>query len=207
MWGEVAFKLLLSFLQGKSMADDTPLVVKISDYYRRVVIGLSVLAGVSLAVMMLSTTFDTILRYFFNSPISGVFELNEVALVVCVFLGLAWCQVEKGHIRVTLLLIRLSPKAIVIMDTIGWVVAFIFVLIMAVQTWHYAEYAFSIKLFRWGKVQMPIWWAIGLVPISLWLLCIQFILDIWTNIYRLSGRLPLEISELRSLNQKSGKNE
>lgn len=184
------------------MTQKTRLVVRVSEYYRRFVAGFAIVSGVSLAVMMLSTTIDTSLRYFINRPIAGVFELNEVALVVCVFMGLAWCQIERGHIRVTLLLIRLPPRLIVIIDTVVWIVAFAFVMILVIQTWHYAEYAYSVKLFRWGKVQMPIWWAIGLVPISLLLLCIQFILDIWTNIWRLIGRLPMEIQELRPVDKK-----
>ena len=184
------------------MTQKKPLVVKLSEYYRRFVAGLAVVACVSIAVMMFSTTLDTIMRYLFNRPIAGVFELNEVILVVCVFMGLTWCQIERGHIRVTILLMRLSPRIVVIMDTIIWVVAFAFVMTLAIQTSHDAVYAYSIKLFRWGKIQMPIWWARGLVPICLWLLCIQFILDIWTNIWRLIGRLPLQIPEIRPTAQE-----
>ena len=178
------------------MTQKRPLVVKLSEYYKRFVAGFALAACVSIAVMMFSTTLDTIMRYFFNRPIAGVFELNEVILVVCVFMGLAWCQIERGHIRVTILLVRLSPRTIVIMDTIVWIVAFVFIMTLAIQTGHDAVYAYSVKLFRWGRIQMPIWWARALVPIGLWLLCIQYILDIWTNIYRLMGRLPLQIEKL-----------
>lgn len=173
-----------------------------SEYYRRFAIIAAIVACVSIAVMMFSTTLDTILRYLFNRPIAGVFELNEVILVVCVFMGLAWCQIERGHIRVTMGLMRLSPRKAVIMDTIVWVVALAFVMTLAIQTWHDAVYAYSIKLFRFGRVQMPIWWARGLVPIGLWLLCIQLILDIWTDIWRLIGRLPIQIPELRPIEQE-----
>jgi len=184
------------------MAEKKPLVVRVSEYYRRFAIIAAIVACVSIAVMMFSTTLDTILRYLFNRPIAGVFELNEVILVVCVFMGLAWCQIERGHIRVTMGLMRLSPRKAVIMDTIVWVVALAFVMTLAIQTWHDAVYAYSIKLFRFGTVQMPIWWARGLVPIGLWLLCIQLILDIWTDIWRLIGRLPIQIPELRPIEQE-----
>ena len=159
--------------------------------------------------MMFSTTVDTILRYVFNAPIPGIFELNEVILVVCVFMGLAWCQIERGHIRVTMGLVRLSSRNAVIVDTIVWIIALAFVAVVAAETWHDAVYAYSIKMFRWGTVQMPIWWARALVPIGLWLLCIQLVLDIWTDICRLIGRLPMEIPELRPVapphaNEKEG---
>jgi len=85
------------------------------------------------------------------------------------------------------------------MDTIVWIIAFAFVMVLAIETWHDAVYAYSIKMFRWGKVQMPIWWARALVPIGLWLLCIQILFDIWKNVCRLLGYLPVEIPELEEL--------
>jgi len=181
------------------MAEKKALVLRVSGFYRLFVTGLAVISCLTIAIMMFSTTIDTVLRYLFNSPIPGIFELNEVILVVCVFMGVAWCQVERGHIRVTVGLVRLSPRKAVILDTMVWIVALAFVLILAQQTWHDAVYAYSIKMFRWGKVQMPIWWARALVPIGLWLLAIQLILDIWTDICRLIGLLPTEIPELRAI--------
>ncbi len=181
------------------MAKKEALVLRISEYYKRVITGFAVISCVTIAIMMFSTTIDTILRYVFNRPIPGVFELNEVILVVCVFMGIAWCQVDRGHIRVTMLMVRMSRRKAVIMDTIVWIIALGFVMIMAIETWHDAVYAYSIKMFRWGTVQMPIWWARALVPICLWLLCIQLVLDIWADICRLIGRLPIEIPELRPI--------
>jgi len=186
-------------VMGKEMVDDKVLVLRIRDYYKIFVTGLAVISCLTIAIMMFSTTVDTILRYLFNSPIPGIFELNEVILVVCVFMGLAWCQVERGHIRVTMGLVRLSPRKAVFLDTIVWIVALAFVLVLAHQTWIDAAYAYSIKMFRWGKVQMPIWWARALVPIGLWLLAIQLVLDIWIDICRLIGVLPAEIPELKAI--------
>lgn len=181
------------------MADKKALVLTVSEYYKRFTIILAVISCSTIAIMMISTTIDTTARYLFNFPIAGVFEVNEVILVVCVFMGLAWCQIERGHIRVTILLARLSPKKALILDIMAWIVALSFVLILAQQTWHDAVYAYSIKMFRWGRIQMPIWWARALVPIGLWLLAIQLILDIWTDICRLIGVLPSEIPELRAI--------
>jgi TRAP-type C4-dicarboxylate transport system permease small subunit len=181
------------------MAKNAPLVTRVTEYYQRFATVLAVLSCVTIAIMMFSTTIDSIMRYLFNSPIPGIFELNEVILVVCVFMGLSWCQAKRGHIRVTMVLQRMRPRAAVVLDIIIWIIAFSFVMILAVQTWHDAVYAYSIKLFRWGTVQMPIWWARALVPIGLWLLCIQILLDIWTDVCRLLGYLPLEIPELREV--------
>jgi tripartite ATP-independent transporter DctM subunit len=63
---------------------------------------------VVLAVMVLLITVDVVLRYFFNRPIKGSYELIEFMLVFIVFTGLAYTQTKTGHITIDLLTSRLS---------------------------------------------------------------------------------------------------
>jgi tripartite ATP-independent transporter DctM subunit len=63
-----------------------------------------------LALMVLLITADVILRYFFNRPIKGSYELIEFMMATLVFLGLAYTQTKKGHISITLLTAKL-PQA------------------------------------------------------------------------------------------------
>ncbi len=67
------------------------------------------LARVVLALMVLLITLDVVLRYFFNRPIKGSYELVEFMMVVLVYLGLAYTQTAKGHISISLLTAKLSP--------------------------------------------------------------------------------------------------
>ena len=53
-----------------------------------------------IVVMMVITATDVILRYFFNRPIPGTFELQADLMVVCVAFTLAHCAIHKGHVRV-----------------------------------------------------------------------------------------------------------
>jgi TRAP-type C4-dicarboxylate transport system permease small subunit len=173
-------------------------LLKITRWYRHFCTFFGVIAGLTILVMMLSTTIDTTLRYLFSRPIPGVFELNEVLLVVCVFLGLAWTQIERGHIRVVLILRKLPPKWIVVVDLLVWVICFVLITFFGIQSAKEALHSFHIHEFRWGSVQMPIWWAKALVPIGFWMMSLQLIIDIWTDIYRLFGHLPLQISDITS---------
>jgi len=166
------------------------LVERLADRYKVFCTYAAVLAAFTIALMILSTTMDATARYLLNSPIPGVFELNEVLLVICVYLGLAWTQIERGHIRVTAFLMRLSDETEVKFIILAWVVTFIFIFILAYQSAIGAWEAFQIREFRWGSVQMPIWWAKALVPIGCWMMNIQLIFDIWKDIEFLRGRLP-----------------
>ena len=173
-------------------------LLTITRWYRYFCTFFGVIAGLAILVMILSTTIDTTLRYVFSRPIPGVFELNEVILVVCVFMGLAWTQIERGHIRVVLILRKLPPKWIVVVDLLVWVICFVLITFFGIQSAKEALYSFHIHEFRWGSVQMPIWWAKALVPIGFWMMSLQLIIDIWTDIYRLLGHLPLQISDITS---------
>lgn len=165
---------------------------KVGRGYHSLCLVLAVPAALSVAVMMLSTTLDATARYVLNSPIPGVFELNEVLIVVCVFMSLAWTQMERGHIRVTVLLMHLSGRTVAVFDLISAVVAFFFVLALGYMGTIGALESIRIWEFRWGSVQMPIWWAKSLVPVGCFMLNLQLLLDIWMDVERLRGRLPFE---------------
>jgi TRAP-type C4-dicarboxylate transport system permease small subunit len=166
------------------------LVEKIADKYTMFCTASAVVAAVTIALMMLSTTLDATARYVLNNPVPGVFELNEVLLVICVFMGMAWTQIERGHIRVTAFLMRTTDRTGALFNILAWVVTFVFLLILAHQSAIGAWESFQIREFRWGSVQMPIWWAKALVPLGCWMMGLQLVIDVWKEIEFLRGRLP-----------------
>ncbi len=72
---------------------------------------------VILALMVTLISLDVILRYFFNRPIKGSYELVEFMLVVLVYLGLAYTQTKKGHISITLFSDKLSPAQLAVVHS------------------------------------------------------------------------------------------
>ncbi|UCD29287.1 MAG: TRAP transporter small permease [Planctomycetota bacterium] len=65
--------------------------------------GMGVVAAAVLAFMMLLTVADVIGRYFFSRPIKGTWELVGLLLVCAGTWGLAYCQIEKAHISITIM--------------------------------------------------------------------------------------------------------
>lgn len=164
-----------------------PLIEKLAQKYKLFCSSMAIISGIAILIMILSTTLDTTSRYLFNTPIAGVFELNEVLLVICVYMGLAWTQIERGHIRVEAILVRVSSKTRHILNILAWVTTFLFMSILCWQTTKGAIYSIQIWEFRWGSIQMPIWWAKSLVPLGCLMLCIQLLLDIILEIKELCG--------------------
>jgi TRAP-type C4-dicarboxylate transport system permease small subunit len=82
----------------------------------------SVAAGI-LVAMMLLTAMDVLLRYIFNQPISGSMELTEYMMVIVVAFGLAHCAVQKGNVRVDVLVSRLPSRAQSVVNCITYLIS------------------------------------------------------------------------------------
>lgn len=95
-----------------------------------VVTAAAYVAGVVLVLLMLLTTADVAGRYFFNSPIVGVFDLTHFAVLIMTFLGLAYCGFRRGHVSIELLFDRFSrPVRRVLNRAINLVGAILFTII------------------------------------------------------------------------------
>ena len=62
-----------------------------------------------LVALMCLTTLDVILRHFFNKPIQGANDINCLVMMMLVFFSISYCWVERGHIRMELL-VRFLPS-------------------------------------------------------------------------------------------------
>ncbi|MBW2137215.1 MAG: TRAP transporter small permease [Deltaproteobacteria bacterium] len=93
--------------------------------------------GGILALMMFLTATDVALRYIFNSPIPGAFELVEYMMAVLVPFGLAYCAREKGHIGVDLVVERLPRRFQLILGCVTTFATFAFFLLVTWQNFFY----------------------------------------------------------------------
>ena len=71
-----------------------------------------------LLLMMLFATADVTGRYVFSRPIEGSQEVTEAMMVFVIFLGMGYCTLQRGHVRVELVTSRLSEHTQAILDAI-----------------------------------------------------------------------------------------
>jgi TRAP-type C4-dicarboxylate transport system permease small subunit len=91
---------------------------------------LNFIAMLFLAAMMVLTGVDVGLRYFFNRPISGSYELTQYMMPMVVAFGLAHCALEDGHVQVELLTSKLPIRLQNVMKSVANLALFaVFVLI------------------------------------------------------------------------------
>jgi TRAP-type C4-dicarboxylate transport system permease small subunit len=140
-----------------------------------------------LLVMMLLISADTIFRYVFHSPIDGTMELSEFFMIAIVYPSLAYAQHLKAHVRVELLVMRLSARGQTVLglftDTIGFILWLIIGwkgLDMAIRAWVLGDTTS-------GILPLPLFPAKILIPFGAALLCIQLLCDIYAKLRLLSG--------------------
>jgi len=95
------------------------------------------IAAIMLAIMLFFITIGAAMRYFFNKPILGDFELIQFMLGLLVAFGLAYTSLQKGHVRVELLISRLSTRLQRIFESI---VSFLCLALLAVMIWQNTIY-------------------------------------------------------------------
>lgn len=92
------------------------------------------IASIALMVLMLITTADVAGRYFFNHPLTGVFDLTHFAVLIMVFFGLAYCGIKGGHVVIELFYDKLNRSVARVLDRIINLVGGLLFLIIAWRT-------------------------------------------------------------------------
>lgn len=140
---------------------------------RRVSDVLGWVAMVFMAILMFGVTADVAARAIYGQSVPGLFEMSELSMVMVVFLGLGWTLRDDAHIRVTMLTDRLAPRPRRLAGALAWLCAALVFLLLAWPSTQEAAYSFSIREFRWGVVQIPIWWTKIALAAGLWFAAVQ----------------------------------
>jgi TRAP-type C4-dicarboxylate transport system permease small subunit len=130
------------------------------------------LASVALVIMMGVTLLDVFLRYAFNSPVRGAYELVEAMMVVFVFHGMSTAFLQRRNIAIDLIDSVAPPIIVTALVRLTDLLAFATLVLFA-----YAMITPALQSFNYGEVKMelqvPIWymWAAALLGIAGAILC------------------------------------
>ncbi|GIX49277.1 MAG: hypothetical protein KatS3mg131_3488 [Candidatus Tectimicrobiota bacterium] len=104
----------------------------------RLTLWLARVGAVALAGMMGLTFADVVGRFFFNRPIVGTVEVTELLMGLLIYGGLGYTTVTRGHIRVDLVITRLSPRRQALLDVLTLGLGVTFSLLISWQLWRKA---------------------------------------------------------------------
>ncbi len=137
--------------------------------------------------MMLLVTADVTGRYAANHPLPGTFEIVSVLVPAIVFLGLAYAEYHKHHIRVEIFTEHLSPKARDAMNLFAWLLCAV---LFGALTWYMsleAVDALEVREETAGLITIPVYPVKWLMAIGTAFLTIEFIINIVNTIRKWLG--------------------
>ncbi len=93
----------------------------------------NILASASLFAMILLTCLDVSMRYFFNRPIAGTYDVVSLMGAIIASFAMPYTMLEKGHVAVEILVMRLSRSKQLIIETATHTVAIVLSLVLVWQ--------------------------------------------------------------------------
>ena len=131
------------------------------------------------AVFLLGLTFivvaDITLRYLFLRPLGWVKEISEYILVVLGFLVAAWILKDDGHVKMDLVLTKVSPRAQTVMNIITSGISTIVVFVITWFSVRVIVQFYQTKLVTPSVLEPPKWILIVPIFVGCLLLIVQFI--------------------------------
>ncbi len=109
-----------------------------ASYFEKTVTGLgswfNKVASASLLAIMLLTCLDVSMRYFFNRPMAGTYDLVSLLGAVLASFAMPFTMLQKGHVAVEILIQSLSSGKQLIIETVTHVLGILLFLLLVWQS-------------------------------------------------------------------------
>ncbi|WP_138472372.1 MULTISPECIES: TRAP transporter small permease subunit [Rhodobacterales] len=149
---------------------------------RNLTTALAVLAGMSVALMMLHVMADVMGKYFFHYPVPSTAEVvANYYMIAVVFLSLAWVEAKGSAISVDLIYDAAPAGAQRIMRKIGEAVTLAFYIGLGWFSWDVAIRAWKVNESVDGLWRVTIWPAKFMLPIGIALACLVLLVRIFAE--------------------------
>jgi len=140
--------------------------------------------------LILASVYEVVARYIFNAPTIWAFELGYMAMGVHALIGAAFALRERSHIRIDIFYSRYSDKTKAIIDTAGYLLLFMPVVIwVSYGLWDYWVEAFVNSEHSGQSAWNPLIWPFRLsFFIGFFLLALQGLAELIKCFQFLTGR-------------------
>jgi len=160
------------------------LLTLIESFISKCTRGFALIATACIAVMMLGTVAQVVGRSL-DYAIVGIYELNQLLMVVIAFFGFAYAQTIKYHVRMTLMSNRLSYRVQCVLDIFVYIIAIALFVFLTYSTSKAAAQSWRVHEYVMGTISFPIYPFKTVIPVGTGLLCIQFLIDIVSRVIEL----------------------
>ena len=135
-------------------------------------------SGWLVPLMMMLVVVEVFMRYVLHQPLMLADEFSAYMLVAVSYLGTAYTWRQGGHVRVTVLVSRLSSRTAGWMRFIGLILVLIFMIELDRVSYKMITYALQINLRSSTWLMFPLFWPQLAVFIGFVLLTLLLGIDI-----------------------------
>ncbi|MYM56053.1 TRAP transporter small permease subunit [Thalassovita mangrovi] len=145
---------------------------------------LALISGLAVFSLMVLAVVSVSGRNFFNAPLPGYVDWIEQAMPLIAFMGIAYTQRDGGHIRMDMLVGRLSGRALWLAELITALVSLLLMALLVWGSWEHFLRSFDFNAPLWSRdssidIGIPLWPAKLLAPVAFSVLCLRLCLQIW----------------------------
>ncbi|WP_372884524.1 TRAP transporter small permease subunit [Shimia sp.] len=150
----------------------------------RLEMGLALISGLAVFATMLFAVVSVSGRNAINMPVPGYVDWIEQLMPLIAFMGIAYTQRDGTHIRMDILIGRLSGRALWAAEFITTLAALILMVLLVWGSWEHFLRSFDFSRPLWSNdssidIALPIWPAKLLAPVAFTTLCLRFTLQLW----------------------------
>ncbi len=138
---------------------------------------LNLLAALVILGIMLVGTYQVLGRKLLNAPVPGYVDIIEMVMTIFAFLSISYTQRLGGHVRMELLLTRLSGRPLFVLEIIGTIAAMVIVSVLMYYGYTHFERAWEIGDST-IDLELPIWPSKLLVPFAFGVLLIRLFIQL-----------------------------
>jgi TRAP-type C4-dicarboxylate transport system permease small subunit len=137
-----------------------------------------VVAGAAMVTLIITTTYEVVMRYVFNRPTIWALEIGAYMFMAIVLLAAAHIQQEDRHISMAFFTSRLSSKANRYNKLFASILGVIFCGVVVWKSWEYTSFAYTRGYDSGTELHVPLFLTIILIPLGFSLLGLQFLVQI-----------------------------
>lgn len=120
-------------------------------------VGMAVIAMAVIGLMMLTITYDVVMRFAFAAPTDWAFPLNSAGVLVSTALAVPYLYARQQHISMDLVHRALSPRLRFACDVITAVATVFLGVVLAVTSFRSMSVAVTGGLTGSGTFNIPLW--------------------------------------------------
>ncbi len=167
-----------------SVLEDGSVLSRIDRHLFKLEGWLALLGGIAVFSLMLLAVVSVGGRNGFNQPLPGYVDWIEQAMPLIAFLGVAYTQRLGGHIRMDIVVGRLSGRGLWFVETVTTLLMLVLMLLLVWGSWAHFQRSFDFSAPMWSRdssfdIRLPLWPAKLVVPVAFSVLSLRLALQVW----------------------------